>query len=378
MSQNNYASEYRVSYLHIGFKYNTPEDIDHMISRMMLKAKPELYNKFIRSDDNPDYVIATDKMNRTEKLYNRMLDYIQQDKARNKIFIFYTYEPLEPDFNLFDYAVSFNRDLKFGDRLGPCVNFLPYDFENKKLLENNVNIKAVRENLNNLKFCCFIHSHWGSPRDEFFHELSRYKRVDSLGKHLNNMSTRTHGFTDAWMEKSINMKSNYKFSFAFENTRYKYYTTEKILTAMQAHTVPIYWGDPAVTDLYNPEAFINCNDCKNLDEMLEKVREVDNDDELFLHMISQPWQTPDQQNLTLKLINDYYNFIENIFTQDIRSAKRVPFGIIHDIYVANFAGVREKEPKAPDFWGRWRLRIKNFPNKIKNILGINKNKDKNN
>jgi hypothetical protein len=42
----------------------------------------------------------------------------------------------------------------------------------------------------NRKFCNFVYSNvsWADPfRDKFFHELSKYKSIDSGGRHLNNI-----------------------------------------------------------------------------------------------------------------------------------------------------------------------------------------------
>ena len=59
-------------------------------------------------------------------------------------------------------------------------------------------------------------------------------------------------------------ESEYKFSIAFENASYSGYTSEKILEAFAAGTVPIYWGDPDIAKVYNSKAFINLNEGKTL------------------------------------------------------------------------------------------------------------------
>ena len=66
------------------------------------------------------------------------------------------------------------------------------------------------------------------------------------------------------------------------------YCTEKILDAFAAATVPIYWGDPKVARIYNPEAFIDCTACTSVQDMVEKVRAVEEDRERWLHMLRQP------------------------------------------------------------------------------------------
>ena len=46
------------------------------------------------------------------------------------------------------------------------------------------------------------------------------------------------------------------FHMAFENTILDGYVTEKLLHALMAGTVPIYWGDPRVCEDFNPGCFI--------------------------------------------------------------------------------------------------------------------------
>ena len=362
--------KYRVYFIDFECK-----DLESMIKRVKIR-NPEIINNLIWDENNPEYLFVSDKvyLNHLHKLCDEFKFYLNQNNE-NRIYIFHSWECVEPDLNLFDYSVSYDRNLKIYDRIGTFNYFLPYDFEKNKFLENNLTIEKAREKLKNLKFCNFIYSHASSPRDDFFQAISKYKHVDSLGENLNNVNIPSTRADLNWQELSINLKSAYKFSISMENSQYKGYTTEKILTSLQAHTVPIYWGDPEIAKLYNPEAFINCNDYKNFDEVINKIREIDNDDEKFINMITQKWQTPEQQNLTLEMINDYDNFINNIFSQDLKSARRRPSGLWHEYYKHRFAN---SVYIVPGFWHRMELRIKNFPNKIKNILGINKNKDQNN
>ena len=134
------------------------------------------------------------------------------------------------------------------------------------------------------------------------------------------------------------MKANYKFSISMENAMYRGYTTEKLITSLKAHTVPIYWGDPAVTELINPKAIINCHDYDSFEEVIERVKEIDNDNDLWLDIVTQPWQTEEQRIKTLQIIEAHYEFMHNIFSQDIRAARRRPVGHWGRICTKNFTG----------------------------------------
>ena len=106
------------------------------------------------------------------------------------------------------------------------------------------------------KFCAFIYgnsfigvNHWGINQDgvekriRFFHKLNARKRVDSMGSVLNNT-----GFHVQPELPKIKCISQYKFTFAIENSAFPGYTTEKILDPMIAHSVPIYWGSERIRE----------------------------------------------------------------------------------------------------------------------------------
>jgi len=109
-------------------------------------------------------------------------------------------------------------------------------------------------------FCNFLYSHRVSYREEFFKQLSKYKKVDAPGKSMNNMpGIDTAGKGSIWDTKR-QFLSGYKFTIAFENYVYPGYQTEKLYDAMQANSIPIYCGDPGVGKIFNTQAFINASE----------------------------------------------------------------------------------------------------------------------
>lgn len=56
----------------------------------------------------------------------------------------------------------------------------------------------------------------------------------------------------------------YCYSIVIESERTMGYFTEKLIDALSVGTVPIYWGDPLVTERFNPDGIITFN---NLDEL---------------------------------------------------------------------------------------------------------------
>ena len=168
-------------------------------------------------------------------------------------------------------------------------------------------------------------------RDRLFHEISKYKKIDSLGKHLNNVNEAGTGFV-GHAHECVFKKSPYKFSIASENATFNGYTSEKILTSLEAHTIPIYWGDPLVYNHINPECFINCNDYNSIDELINVIKEIDNDDNLWCQMIAQPWQTEKQKKYSEKINTEYISFFERIFSYSYKDGCRIPEGTRPNIY----------------------------------------------
>jgi len=113
-----------------------------------------------------------------------------------------------------------------------------------------------------------------------------YKEITCCGQVLNN----TNGKLLPWdLEEKIKYHNNYKFNLCFENSPSLgnlMYITEKIINAYIYKVVPIYWGAERVNEWFNKDSFINCNGL-TYDEILEKIKEVDNDNELFNYMINQ-------------------------------------------------------------------------------------------
>ncbi|MDI6774068.1 MAG: glycosyltransferase family 10 [Verrucomicrobiota bacterium] len=203
--------------------------------------------------------------------------------------IFYTGECIEPDWDECDYSFDF----EFTDRPGhyrlphyalygdPAELIQPPGFDPARVLAEKT------------KFCCFVVSNpRGKERIEFFHKLSQYKTVDSGGRFLNNVG----GPVD---DKLAFMRAH-KFAIAFENQSHPGYTTEKLFQAMQAHCVPIYWGNPLVERDFNPRSFVNATDFDGPDALVERVAKVDQDDALYLEYLRQPCYVGNRVNEYIK------------------------------------------------------------------------------
>lgn len=194
--------------------------------------------------------------------------------------IFYTPENVRPNFDRCDYAFSFDYPITERNYRLPLYRRWP---EYSQLFMPRNPDKVALENR---QFCSLMVSNPKAiERIEFYNKLSMYKSVASGGKFLNNIG---HPIQTG-VENKLNWMRNYKFSITFENSSYLGYTTEKLMHALITDTIPIYWGNPLVGLDFNPKAFINCHDFNSFDEVIELVKEIDQDESLYREYLSQPY-----------------------------------------------------------------------------------------
>ena len=146
------------------------------------------------------------------------------------------------------------------------------------------------------KFCAFVFENPGcTTRNRFLEILSRSMRVEAGGCTMRSVR---HAMKSRWdinyPAGAVEFYRPYKFVLAFENTLSLHYASEKLGTALHAHTVPIYWGNPHMENYFNPERFINAFDFDTLESLARHVMRVHADDALYLRYLSAPARTPRQ------------------------------------------------------------------------------------
>jgi hypothetical protein len=204
----------------------------------------------------------------------------------NCVKVFYTHEPTPPNFNECDYAfTSFFIDDPRHIRL-PWYAVL---YDSPAPLIKGPDFPPPQHLLaEKTKFCSYVVSNHSRRRNrnrlEIFEKLSKYKRVESGGRFLNNIGGPIlNGF-----EGKIDFMRSCKFHIAFENASLPGYTSEKLPQALMARTLPIYWGNPRVAEEFNPRSFINAADFPDLDALVEHIIQLDKDDARYLPYLAQP------------------------------------------------------------------------------------------
>ncbi len=262
----------------VNFGYFWPDfnPADNYFTRVLSKKyKVEL-------SDDPDLYFFT-------HAYNNKRDYLKYKCHR----VFLGWENVRADWNSCDYVLD--------------SDFVPNNprhkrwpiwaaWDNNKLLQP----KNAEVFLQKKKFACMVVSNGkAKARIDFFHQLSKYKQVDSGGRYLNNIGGPVADKRD--------FIKDYKFVISFENSSHPGYTTEKLIEPMLVNSIPIYWGNTEVGKDFNTKSFINV---KNYDEAIEQIIALDQNEDLYRQKAAEPWfinnQLPDEcSNESLETFFDF-------------------------------------------------------------------------
>jgi len=219
----------------------------------------------IEISNNPDYLFFSVFGNHHQN-YNCMK-------------IFYTGENVAPPLGYCQYSFSF--DYLDDSRNYRLPHYLLYDgyyeLERPKIIE---------ESMSRRKFCNFVASNGNcQERNTFVSQLSKYKKVDSGGRWMNNIG--------GPVSDKRKFQSEYKFSVAFENNAYRpgyeWYITEKIMEPMTVNSIPIYKGGYKINEDFNTKSFVNCHEFMSLSDVIEHIIELDKNDNKYLEMLNQSW-----------------------------------------------------------------------------------------
>jgi hypothetical protein len=274
------------------------------------------------------------------------------EKSQNYTRIGYFCENIKPDLSICEWAFGIPREEEINH---PNYKRIQWHGQNPESLIKDLTENDIDYIINSKSsFCNFLYSNKVPYREEFFKQLSKYKKVDAPGKSMNNMPSIDQTYAGNYWERKKKFLSSYKFTIAFENYAYPGYQTEKLYDAMQENSLPIYAGDPQIGEVFNTKSFINTalytkyhydgiakflekigqqnfkeyrpqffksmglrlsrklkyktREFKmayqyrnlNFEAAIEKIIEIDKDDTIFANYLRQPWfnnNTPPQNTL---------------------------------------------------------------------------------
>ncbi|MBK6392465.1 MAG: glycosyltransferase [Saprospiraceae bacterium] len=201
--------------------------------------------------------------------------------------IFYTGENIRPDYDACDFSLSFDYPVSEKNYRFPL--YALYGDVHQLCLPKDPQEILISKT----KFCNFVVSNpQGKERNKFFNLLNKYKKVDSGGRFKNNIGH--------LVEDKNTFVRDYKFTLAFENSSFPGYTTEKIFQPMMMHSLPIYWGNPLVGRDFNTKSFINIHDFPDFHAAIDHIIDVDNNDDLYLQYLNEPYFLNNEPNEFVK------------------------------------------------------------------------------
>lgn len=250
--------------------------------------------------DNPDYLFFS--------VYGD--DHLKYN-SHNCIKILYTGENLVPDFNHCDYAIGFHF-LNFEDRYLRFPLYLIYSGYDSLFTPKSLEKEKVLKR----KFCNFVYSNSVNAdpfRTLFFEELSKYKKIDSGGRLMNNIG--------GPVKDKLQFIHDYKFTLAFENSAVNGYTTEKIMEPMTVGSIPIYYGNPLIEKDFNIKSFVHVKSKREIKKIIEYIIQLDQNDEAYIEKWQNPWMGEQHKTLT-EWEDSLHFFLEKIFTKPYELALR--------------------------------------------------------
>jgi len=227
--------------------------------------------------------------------------------------IFVTGEMVSPNFNISDYALSFDA-MDFGDRNHWFPLIKLYQKAYTYLQQPREPVEPLLAEKNG--FCAYVMSNTKNSapeRTEIVDRLNAYQQVSLGGRWRNN--------TGGPVKDKVAFQRRHKFVIAFENQSYPGYLTEKFAEAACSGAIPIYWGDPNIGTYFNPKAFINCHDFPDLQAVAEHVAEVDQDDTRYAEYLREPWFRDGVEPEVLRDVTTV-DFLKKIFDRPLDQAYR--------------------------------------------------------
>ena len=80
------------------------------------------------------------------------------------------------------------------------------------------------------------------------------------------------GFGKPFVSKYICLK-DYMFSICVENSKYDYYATEKLFDVIMSGCIPIYWGMPSITEIFDSRGMFIFNNIEELKIIIDNLTE---------------------------------------------------------------------------------------------------------
>lgn len=192
--------------------------------------------------------------------------------------VYFSGENVIPDFTACDFAITsalLDHDRHYR------LPYWAFSCENPQRLVRSPGFDPSTSMVGQKGFCSFLASNPRAPeRNRFFRILNRRLPVSSGGRVFNT--------TGIQVRDKLAFLASHRFTICFENTSSPGYTTEKLVDAFLAGTIPIYWGNEQVGLEFNRRAMLHAADYRTLDALADRVIQLADDDAARTQMLGEP------------------------------------------------------------------------------------------
>lgn len=199
--------------------------------------------------------------------------------------IFITIENHEPDLNNYDYTLTHAQAEDDRRHRLPWWQHEPLFNPETRALACHQPPPITIEELQQRDFCNFVCRNAAChKRNQFISRLNKKRRVHCAGPLMNNT-----GFILApGSEAKRAYQNRHLFSIVYENEATRGYQTEKLIDALMARSIPVYWGNPDVEQEFNPDSFIHARHFPNDNTLINHLLQLANDPERMAAILNSP------------------------------------------------------------------------------------------
>jgi hypothetical protein len=161
-----------------------------------------------------------------------------------------SYSYIEDNYNLFDYVLTFDRELLSKINNGLFAPYGTYWVTNNKIYNKDKLVSIIASFKNETLGHKIRH-----------HVINTFSGIDVYGKHPNY----------TYVVSKNEALDNYYFSIVIENSIQDSYWTEKLLDCFVTKTIPIYWGTRDVCNFFNKDGILFFDKSKELKDILDII-----------------------------------------------------------------------------------------------------------
>lgn len=182
------------------------------------------------------------------------------------------------------------------------------------------------------KFCSIVCGALTTQRKLVYEKINEYQKVDGFGSAFPYCSSsqppsHTGSIGRYWDYDYLKLLSQYKFNICLENTFRPGYNTEKVVNALLAGVIPIYWGSETIFEFVNKDRILYLNkDLSNLDDIIKRIDFLNKNQKEYDKMVNlEPFVKPIEK---IEECIGSYSYMSSIIKNSILRDKKKPINPI--------------------------------------------------